>query len=80
MSKILKLCDNCLSEILRYKCKIKTKNFCCRKCKSDYQTGKNFETLYGLDKATKIKLKISESVSGENNPNNGESWLLDTTN
>ena len=74
MPKILKFCDNCLSEILLYKCKIKTKNFCCRKCKSDYQTGKNFETLYDIDKSTKIKLKISESVSGENNPNYGNSW------
>lgn len=41
------------------------------KANKEYQTGNTFENMYGKEKASKIKAKLSKASIGENNPSFG---------
>lgn len=51
-----------------------TKIFCSVSCKNEYQRGKTLEERLGKEKSDSIRNRLSESNSGENNPNYGNRW------
>lgn len=67
------LCKSCRQR-LEYKLGKREKQREKLKHLSDWQIGKTFEEMYSIEKAKQLKLKLSDSFSGKNNPMYGKNY------
>lgn len=58
-------CLNCGREFYNYKSSNFNK-FCCKKCFSEYTTGKTYDEIYGIEKSIDIKSKITKATMKNN--------------